>query len=82
MAHLKTLCHKHVKYVEDKYPDILNLSIRWMLTTSVTPCLQLTDGEGVWVGPSAVWDMVENILLMPENEPRFLARPFRSIVTY
>jgi len=40
-----------------------------MLSTSVTPYLQFIDGEGVWVGPSAVWDMAENFLPMPENEP-------------
>jgi len=26
--------------------------------------------------------MAENILPMPENEPRFLARPVRSVITY
>jgi hypothetical protein len=79
---LKILYHKYVKYIEGNYPDILSLGIRWMLTTSVTHCMQFTDGEGVWVGPSAVWDKAENILPMPENEPRFLARPVRSVIIY
>jgi hypothetical protein len=78
----KDYYHKYVKYIEGKYPDILSLGFRWMLTTTVTPCLQFIDGEGVWVDPSAVWDMAENILPKPESEPRFLARPVRSIITY